>query len=277
MDLIGVNEIRVARTRDDILVGGGIEPLGGGTWLFSEPQPGLTGLVDLTALGWPSTTRTPEHLVVAATCTIRDLTRVDPEPDWTAHRLFRLCADSLLASYKIWAVATVGGNVATALPAGAMTSLLAALDATAVIWGPGDAERRMLVSELVSGVRTTRLTEGEILRAFEIPLASLRSRVAFRRISLSNLGRSASLVIGRLAGDGAFTLTVTAATQRPSVLRFAALPTEAELREAVGAIDDWYDDPHGTPDWREHVSTLFAGEILRELSDSELSAPEEAR
>ena len=28
--------------------------LGGGTWLFSEPQPEITRLIDLTAFGWPA-------------------------------------------------------------------------------------------------------------------------------------------------------------------------------------------------------------------------------
>ncbi|WP_286345394.1 FAD binding domain-containing protein [Frondihabitans sucicola] len=256
----------MARTRDDIVLGEGVRALGGGTWLFSEPQPGVTGLVDLTGLGWPAVVRTDDALVVAATCTIRDLTRVPAEPDWPAHRLFRLCADSLLASFKIWNVATVGGNIATALPAGAMTSLMSALDATAVIWGPEHTERRIPVAEFVRGVRSTDLRAGEILRAIEVPSAALRSRVAFRRIALSNLGRSGSLVIGRAAGDGSFVVTITAATPRPIQLRFTAAPTAGELEHALDGIDPWYDDPHGAPDWREAVTRLFAEEIREELA-----------
>ncbi len=47
MDLPGVTEIadpRTAAWRD------GDAWLAGGTWLFSEPQPGVTRLLDLTAL-----------------------------------------------------------------------------------------------------------------------------------------------------------------------------------------------------------------------------------
>jgi CO/xanthine dehydrogenase FAD-binding subunit len=266
MDLIGVNEIRVARTRSDIESSDSVRPLGGGTWLFSEPQPGVTALVDLTGLDWPAVTRTEAALVIAATCTIRDLTRIPAEADWAAHRLFRLCADSLLASYKIWNVATVGGNIATALPAGAMTSLLSALDATAVIWAGDGSERRMPVARFVRDVRLTDLGPGEILRSLEIPLHALRSRVAFRRISLSNLGRSGSLVIGRVGPSGEHVFTVTAATTRPVQLRFDRRPTSAELEYAVDGIDTWYDDPHGAPDWREATTRMFVEEIRKELA-----------
>jgi CO/xanthine dehydrogenase FAD-binding subunit len=266
MDLITVREIRTPRLRSDIAFAPGEQPLGGGTWLFSEPQPGLTGLVDLTALGWEPITRTETHLVVAATCTIRDLTRIPRDDSWSAQALFRQCADSLLASFKIWSVATVGGNVATALPAGAMTSLLSSLDATAVLWGPGDSERRMPVADLVTGVRTTALAPAEVIRAFEIPLTSLTSRVAFRRISLSNLGRSGALVIGRVDPSGERVLTITAATHRPAQLRFDEAPSESALRDAVDRVDDWYDDPHGAPDWRRAMTTLFAEEIRSELA-----------
>ncbi|MCU1514503.1 MAG: FAD-binding molybdopterin dehydrogenase, partial [Microbacteriaceae bacterium] len=158
MDLIDVREIRVPSTRDDLRFGEGEKPLGGGTWLFSEPQPGLTGLVDLTAFDWAPVTVTDAGLTIAATCTIRDLA-VLPQSE-----LFAQCANSLLASFKIWNVATVGGNIATSLPAGPMTSLGAALEAEAVIWS-ASAERRVPVAEFVTGVRTNVLAHDEVLRA----------------------------------------------------------------------------------------------------------------
>jgi CO/xanthine dehydrogenase FAD-binding subunit len=142
---------------------------------------------------------------------------------------------------------------------------MSALDATAVIGGPENAERRITVAAFVRGVRSTDLGAGEILRALEIPLDSLRSKVAFRRIALSNLGRSGSLVIGRVAPSGEHVYTVTAATTRPAQLRFAGAPTAGELAEAIDGIHEWYDDPHGAPDWREAVTRAFAEEIRAEL------------
>jgi hypothetical protein len=48
-------------------------PLAGGTWLFSQPQPALRALVDLTGLAWPSISVTPEDVEIAATCTLAEL------------------------------------------------------------------------------------------------------------------------------------------------------------------------------------------------------------
>jgi hypothetical protein len=59
--------------------------------------------------------------------------------------------------------------------------------------------------------------------------------VAFRRLSLSNLGRSGVLLIGRLDAGTSFVLTVTAATKRPVQLRFDALPDTDAL---AAALDD---------------------------------------
>ncbi|MFZ2963094.1 MAG: FAD binding domain-containing protein, partial [Rhodoglobus sp.] len=128
MDLITVDSVRVARTRDDLALTPGERALGGGTWLYSEPQPGLTGLVDLGGLGWDRIARTPTRLVIGATATIASVRAIGDSP------LFMQCADSLLASWKIQRVATIGGNLAMALPAGPMTSLAVALDASLVLW-----------------------------------------------------------------------------------------------------------------------------------------------
>ncbi len=77
--------------------------------------------------------------------------RPGQHPEWPAVRLFQQCADALLASWKVWSVATVGGNVCLSLPAGAMIALAVTLDADAVTWLPGGSERRLPVAELVTG------------------------------------------------------------------------------------------------------------------------------
>jgi len=274
MDLVTVREIRTPACREELRLGPGDRPLGGGTWLFSEEQPGCTGLVDLTSLGWEALTRTDTHLTIAATCTIATLTRMTGDRDWRAQPLIGQCANALLASNKIWNVATVGGNVALAIPAGAMTSLLATLDATAVIWTPDGGERRIPVAAFVTGVRTTALLAGEVLRAIEVPIGALRSWTGFRRIALSPYGRSGALVTGRLDDAGGFVLVVTAATTRPVQLRFATVPDAVAVTEAVAAIDCWYDDPHGAPDWRRAMSARFALEIRDDASAASAAAVE---
>jgi CO/xanthine dehydrogenase FAD-binding subunit len=255
MDLVTVATARVARERGDLALAPGEVVIGGGTWLYSEPQE-ATGVVDLLGMGWQDVTRTPDSLVIAATCSIDTVRALGP--------LFEQCADSLLASWKVQRIATVGGNIALALPAGPMTSLAVALDATLVLW-TADSERRVAAAEFVTGVRTTVLLPGEVLRAVEIPLASLHS-TAFRRIALSPLGRTGALVTGRTDATGLTVLGVTGGTERPHRLAFDAPPTAAQVSAAVDSIDDWYDDAHGSPDWRRAMSLAFAEEIRRELA-----------
>ena len=109
------------------------------------------------------------------------------------------------------------------------------------------------------------LAPGEVLRAVQLP-TPLRSRAAFRKTALSPLGRSASLVIGRIDPDGTFVLTVTAATDRPYRFAFPAVPGPGELTAALTTIPAWFDDPHGAPDWRRAVTGLLAEEIREELA-----------
>ncbi len=265
MDLIGVRDVRVAHSREDLVFAPGELPLGGGTWLFSEEQPELTGLVDLTTLGWEPLAVTHEGLSIAATCTLAQFSTIEARDGWLAHPLIWQCVNSLLGSFKVWAVATVGGNICMALPAGPMTSFAAAMDATALIWSPDGTDRRMPVARLVEGVQLTALAHGEVVRSIDVPLTSLRSRTGFRRIALSPLGRTGTLVIGRADPSGEVVFTVSGGTSRPHVLRFDEIPTARALAGAVDGIDDWYDDPHGAPDWRRAMSLMYAEEIRSEL------------
>lgn len=242
--------------------------LAGGTWLFSEPQIHLTRLIDLTDLKWPALTVSDSHLTIAATCTIAQLDAFSCPPDWLAAPLISQCCRSLLASFKIWKTATVGGNLCMSLPAGPMISLTAALDGICTIWKANGGEQRIPVVDFITGNQRNRLTQGDLLRQIDIPLAALRRRSAFRQISLTPLGRSAALLIGSLDGDGTLQLTVTASTVRPIRMSFPKPPDAAALREAITQeITDelYHDDVHGKPFWRRHMTLRLAEEIRSEL------------
>ncbi|WP_328470097.1 FAD binding domain-containing protein [Actinoplanes sp. NBC_00393] len=237
--------------------------LGGGTALFGEPRPHLNRLLDLTAAGWPSLTFRDDGVEVAATCTVAELAE-----GLTRYGIVRQCCHAFLASFKIWNVATVGGNLCAALPAGPMISLSVALDATLLLIGPDSTERRVATADFVTGEGATVLRDGEFLRSIHLPAGALGARTAYRRGSLHRHGRSAVLLIGRAEPAGGLTLTVTAATRRPHVLRFAAAPQAAEVEAALAAIpaEQYVDDVHGRPIWRQHLTRHYAEQIRAELT-----------
>jgi CO/xanthine dehydrogenase FAD-binding subunit len=270
MDLNTITAVTRPKARSELPVWkAGDAWLAGGTWLFSEPQAHLDRLIDLAALGWPALTIDANGLSIAATCTVAELDAIACPPDWLAAPLINQCCRAFLASFKIWKTATVGGNICMSLPAGPMISLTSALDGVCTIWQADGGERKISVADFVTGNNTNVLKPGDLLRSIDIPLAALKRRSAFRQISLTPVGRSAALVIGSVAQDGAFALTVTASTKRPVRLAFSRAPRAAELHDAIlQAIPEqlYHDDVHGKPFWRKHMTLRLASEIRDELS-----------
>lgn len=168
-------------------------------------------------------------------------------------------------------MATVGGNLCNALPAGPMISLTAALDGLCLLRSQDGSLRRVPVVDFVTGAGRMDLVEGELLRSVTLPAHALNSRTAFRQASLHGLGRSGVLVIGTLDPPGrSVAVTVTASTVRPVRLCFPQPPSAAELRAAITsavADDAWFDDIHGLPEWRRHMTLRIAEEIRTELSE----------
>ena len=247
--------------------------LGGGTWLFSQPQPRVRRLLDLQAFGWTPLTETDQGLRIAATCTLAELARWRPRRPAYAPgaRLGRRCGDALLGSFKVQNVATVGGNICLSLPAGPMTSLTASLDGIATLAAPGGGIRRVPVAAFVTGDGTNALAAGELLTHVDLPAGALAARTAFRQVSLSPVGRSAVLVIARQGGGGpggpAVVVTVTAATPRPVQLRFPWLPTADGARSALDAAAPAYlDDIHGGASWRAAMTRRCLAEVIGELA-----------
>ncbi|MBE1877806.1 FAD binding domain-containing protein [Myceligenerans pegani] len=298
MDL-DIDGVRIARERADLALRPGERQLAGGTFLYSEPVPaGVTGLVDLLGLDWTPWTMSDGGpgrggagsggLDVAATCTIATLRdrAAEAAGQYPGLRLVAPCVSAFLLSFKVAHTATVGGNLCLGLPAGPMAALFATLDGTAEIWTP-DGARTEPVSDLITGPGITTLTPGEVLRAVHVPPAGLEARTAARKLSLTDFGRSAVLITAAVFGPVAESsgaegfppqlpappgtagatvrIVVTASVPRPVVLRIPAGDHDA-LDRAVDRITDWYDDPHGAPDWRAAMTRRLTHEVLEELS-----------
>ena len=86
----------------------------------------------------------------------------------------------------------------------------------------------------------------------------MSKRFAFRRASLTQLGRSAALIVGtqdKSARD--MLLTITAATPRPVQIHFATVPTAEALRRAIDEripADGYFDDVHGSAAYKRHLT-----------------------
>ena len=267
MDLPEIRAVARPRTRDDLPPwGAGTAWLAGGTWLFSEPQPGLHALIDLAAMGWPALEPSAAGLRIGATCPIASLEAFAAAADWPVAPLFAGCCRALLGSFKIAAVATVGGNVCLSLPAAPMLALTVALDGVARVWRPDGTERRVPMSGFTAGPQRTVLAPGELLRSIDLPDAALRRRGAMRQVSLTVHGRSAALLVATEAA-GRFALTVTASTVRPIHAAWPMPPTRAALDAFIADFPTelWHDDVHGAPAWRRHMTRRLAVELHEEL------------
>jgi hypothetical protein len=126
------------------------------------------------------------------------------------------------------------------------------------------------IVDFVTGDHANVLAPGELMRSILLPAHALRKKFAFRRFTLTHLGRSEALLVGtRCPEQGEFLLTVTAATVRPIQLRFEAVPAAEELKRAIEdtvPFSLYLDDVHGSPAHRKHLTHYFAQQIRSELS-----------
>jgi CO/xanthine dehydrogenase FAD-binding subunit len=270
MNLNTILEVKRPKSFEEIEWRDGHAFLGGGTWLFSEPQITTDTLVDLHQLDWPALTVTPAGLEIAATCKIVELHDFKGPPEWRAVPLFDKCIDAFLMSFKIWNAATVGGNVCMSLPAGAMVSLTAALEGVCTLWPHNGKPRQVPVVDFVTGNHMNVLQKGEVLRSILLPASALSKRFAMRQVSLTHYGRSAALIIATVGDKGEdFLLTISAATPRPVHLRFKRTPSASELRQAIEERlppDAWFHDVHGSAPYKRHITFYLAEQIRVELT-----------
>lgn len=91
-----------------------------------------------------------------------------------------------LASVQIRSMATVGGNICTASPAGDVSCALVALNAICEIINSEGKIRTISLAEFFTGVKTTVLKKNEILRSIFIPKLEIEIKTLSGFIKIGN-------------------------------------------------------------------------------------------
>ncbi len=145
-------------------------PLAGGTDLLVQMREGRKAPQALVSLKRVDELRglsfDPEQgLWLGARTTLREVTR---SPLLREHYPCLVQAAAVMASEQVRSLATVGGNLCNASPAADLAPPLLALDAEAVIVGPG-GERRLPLTEFFQGPGQTDLGRDELLKGLHLP------------------------------------------------------------------------------------------------------------
>lgn len=94
-----------------------------------------------------------------------------------------LDATSRMAGPQIRNVATLGGNLACAVPCADFPPILTAMNASVLLWSP-QGERRVPLETLIVDVRKTILRDDEVLTAVDVPTQPSGYGAAYAKFSL---------------------------------------------------------------------------------------------
>ena len=203
-----------------LLAAGPWRPIAGGTDVMVELADDVSAsnqaLLDLTGIEELREIRLDgDRLVVGATATFADLRRSELVQ---AHLPALAQLASAFGATQLQNMATLGGNVVSASPAGDSLPLVLAAEAVLVAGGTG-GERAIRAASFFTGYRRTALQPGELLLRIEFPLD------AGRQLRYRKIGTRRALALAKVA------LAVTWRQDPGS-------PAWRDVRVAVGTITD---------------------------------------
>jgi len=206
-------QLHEARTLEDAATltarhGPSARLLAGGTDLLVDLKTGRCTYDHLVSLnridGLRGVSAADGGLRIGALTTVTELTRSP-----VVRERFAPILDAALrmAAPQIRNVATVGGNIAAAVPCADLPPILTAMNASVALWSAGDI-REVRLTEFFLGARRTVMQKGEILSAVHVPQPERGFGAAYERFSLrdGNAIAVASVAAGMtLDRDGSVT------------------------------------------------------------------------
>ena len=221
--------------------------LAGGTDLLVDLKTGRVRFGHLVSLNridaLRDVTRTDDGLRIGALTTVAQLGRSPMVRDDFASLLD---ATGRMAAPQIRNRATVGGNIASAVPCADLPPILTALNSSVVLWSP-DGEREVALEAFFVGPRQTIMRDVEVLTAVLVPSLAPRSGAAYARFQLRDgnaiavASVAASLVLGADDTVRAARIVLGAVAPVPKLVESAGAtlvgqaPEEGVFRRAADA------------------------------------------
>jgi CO/xanthine dehydrogenase FAD-binding subunit len=255
--------------------------LAGGTDLMVEVNRGIRPINDVVAVGripemrgWSREGARGEVLRIGAGTTCADLT----EPTIASLVPALAQAARTVGSPQIRNSATLGGNLATASPAGDTLPVLAALEAEIELRSV-EGIRRLPLDEFVVGVKDNALVPGELIVAVRVPVLdgpqeflkvgtrnAMVIAVASLALVVDRFGKTVRVALGSVA-------PIPVRAIEAEVLVAERLDFDGEVPPDSDLVDQFaglvadaarpIDDHRGTAAYRRHAVMVIAGRALR--------------
>ena len=204
--------------------------LAGGTDLLVDLKTGRVSVTHLVSISRLDSLRgvceTGDALHIGALTTV---TQLSNSPVVGQRFAPILDATTKMAAVQIRNVATVGGNIACAVPCADLPPVLTAMNASVLLWSPG-GERRVPIEAFFTGPRETVRRNDEVLTAALVPKAPPGFGAAYARFGLrdGNTIAVAAVAAGlQLASDG---------TVQDARIVLGAVAPIPKLVESAGAV-----------------------------------------
>jgi CO/xanthine dehydrogenase FAD-binding subunit len=229
-------------------------PVAGGTDLMVAVNSGLLRPAGLIGLGRIAEIRGWQyqdgHALLGAGLTHARMGR----PDFAALMPAMAAAARAAGPPQVRNAGTLGGNIVSAAPTGDVLPVLAALEATLIVAGPGGSRRELPVGHLLAGMEMLR--SGEIVGFVRVPLLHAP------QIFLKATNRTGP---GRAAASVALVLDPARRAVRCAVGAVAPMPLRPlEAERWIAGLIDWDGDrslaPEGCTAFGEYVAAACVPE-----------------
>lgn len=176
-----------------------------------------------------------------------------------------------VGSPQIRAIGTIGGNVATASPAGDGLPWIAAADAGIAVESKARGERVLQWNDFFTGVKQTALEPDEIVTAVVVP-EDVPATQAFAKVGTRNAMVISTVSCIVIRGDDGFRIALGSVAPTPvrmpraeRILNAERSPSEATLQEVARIVSEDVTpitDHRSTEAYRRHAAGVLARRLV---------------
>ena len=212
-----------------------IMPIAGGTDIFTANHLEISALLDVDSLGLAYIKETNGEIIIGASTSFADIIE---SPVIKNHFTALWEAAKVLADMTTRNMATIGGNICTALPSGDSISPLFAANASLVLVS-ASGERSVEAKDFFRGPRQTVLVNGELLK--EIVVKKTACGSAFEKMGRNSEDLAIANVAAylQLSPDGAIAdIRIAHGAVAPTVVYAESLQKELIGKKPDAALLD---------------------------------------